>query len=196
MGAFVEVWGGRGPELVALDGERVTIGRSVSNDLALTGDRLVSVAHAVLERYRAGWTVRDLGSANGTFVNGERVTGERRLLPRDELRVGNSRLVFRADAHPDEPTMRRAEAPPRLTPREHDVLVALCRPLAAGDVFTEPSTVDEIAAELFVSAAAVKLHLANLYLKFAVDESARSRRARLANEAVRRQAVTLAELRE
>ena len=54
----------------------------------------------------------------------------------------------------------------------------------------------EIAAELFVSAAAVKLHLANLYLKFAVDESARSRRARLANEAVRRQAVTLAELRE
>jgi pSer/pThr/pTyr-binding forkhead associated (FHA) protein len=194
MAAFVEVWGHKGPELVPLQGERATIGRAEGNDVVL-GDTTVSGTHAVLQRYPAGWTLRDLGSANGTFINGDRVTGERRVGAGDELRLGSTRLVFRSDAKAAEPTLRRDEAPPRLTPRERDVLVALCRSLAAGDVFTEPASVEEIAAELFVSAAAVKLHLANLYSKFGVDESERSRRARLANEAFRRHAVTLADLR-
>ena len=74
------------------------------------------------------------------------------------------------------------------------MLVALCAPLADGDVFTEPSSVREIAAALQVSDAAVKQHLANLYDKFGVVEGDR-RRSRLANAALDSAAVTVADIR-
>ena len=192
--AFLELWGAGGPELVALEGERVTIGRAAQADVSLAADRGVSRAHAVLQRFPGSWTVRDLGSANGTLVNGETIHGERRLHSGDEVRVGGSRLVFRDDADHTEPTAAAQAKPPALTRRERDVLVALCRPLAAGDLFTEPATVDAIAAELVVSAPAVKQHLANLYRKFSIDDTT-ARRARLANQAVGTGAVTLADLR-
>ena len=52
---------------------RTVIGRSSANEVALPNDLLVSRTHAVIEQYAAGWVVRDLGAANGTFVNGVQV---------------------------------------------------------------------------------------------------------------------------
>ena len=75
------------------------------------------------------------------------------------------------------------------------MLAVLCRPLLDRDLFTEPASIREIAADLVVSEAAVKQHLANLYLKFDVGEGSTHRRSRLANEALRRGAVSLADLR-
>ena len=75
------------------------------------------------------------------------------------------------------------------------MLVALCRPLLDRDMFTEPSTTRAIADQLVISQAAVKQHLANLYDKFGVAAADGNRRAQLANEALRRGAVSLAELR-
>jgi DNA-binding NarL/FixJ family response regulator len=63
------------------------------------------------------------------------------------------------------------------------------------DLFTEPASIREIAADLVVSEAAVKQHLTNLYGKFDVGEGLTHRRSRLANEALRRGAVTLGDLR-
>jgi DNA-binding NarL/FixJ family response regulator len=85
------------------------------------------------------------------------------------------------------------ERPPN-TARERDVLVALCAPLANGDIFTEPATVREMAAELTVSENAIKLHLANLATKFNIDGAER-RRSRLANAALDAGVVSLADLR-
>jgi DNA-binding NarL/FixJ family response regulator len=84
---------------------------------------------------------------------------------------------------------------PNITARERDVLVVLCRPLLDRDLFTEPASIREIATALVVSEAAVKQHLARLYDKFGIDATDH-RRARLANEALRRGAVTLADLHE
>lgn len=84
--------------------------------------------------------------------------------------------------------------PPELTRRERDVLIALCRPLLDGDVFTEPAPVREIAAALVVTEAAVKQHLGHLYDKFGIAQSGERRRIRLANEAIRRGAVPLMDL--
>ena len=81
-----------------------------------------------------------------------------------------------------------------LTRREREVLVALCQPLLAGDPFTEPASTRLIAAELAVSDAAVKQHLANLFDKFAIGEGER-RRVRLANAALSTGAVSLSDLR-
>jgi len=75
------------------------------------------------------------------------------------------------------------------------VLVALCRPLLDRDMFTEPSSTKAIAEQLVITQAAVKQHLANLYDKFGVAATDSNRRARLANDALRRGAVSLTELR-
>src|SRR5204863_7817019 len=151
--------------------------------------------HAVLERFPAGWCVSDLGSSNGTFVNGERIWSPQRLRHGDEIRVGHTRLLFRHSEDVGLTVTATDEGPPSLTARERDVLAVLCRPLLDRDLFTEPATVKEIAVELVVSEAAVKQHLVNLYAKFGVGEGNTHRRSRLANEAIRRAAITLSDLR-
>jgi hypothetical protein len=194
--SYVEVWGRHGPELVILEAERATIGRGPSNSVPVPWDSTVSNLHAVLERYPAGWCVRDVGSSNGTFLNGERVVAERRLRPNDEITVGATRLVFRVRDAPEVVDTTGADGPPALTRREKDILVALCRPMLGPDAFARPATVKQLAEGFVVSEAAVKFHLANLYAKFGLEEAGDSRRARLANEAIRRRAVSLSDLRE
>jgi SARP family transcriptional regulator, regulator of embCAB operon len=80
----------------------VTIGRREDSGVPLPWDRQVSRLHARLERVGAEWTVRDDGlSTNGTWVNGERIRGSRRLLDGDTVRVGRTELVVRAASRPD-----------------------------------------------------------------------------------------------
>jgi DNA-binding CsgD family transcriptional regulator len=194
--AEVEIWRLSGRSVVALQGDRVTVGKAVENTIALDGDPTVSRLHAVLEHFDAGWCVSDLGSSNGTFVNGERIWSSQRLRHGDEVRVGRTRLLFRNRADLGVSHTETDEGPPDLTARERDVLLVLCRPLLDRDLFTEPATVKEIATDLVVSEAAVKQHLTNLYSKFGLYDVAEHRRSRLANEALRRAAVTLSDLRQ
>ena len=188
------MWKPEGPELVPLGGHRVTIGSHDSNEIVLSADRTVSRLHAVLEAFPAGWSLRDMGSRNGTFVNGQKVSGERVIVPGDEVRIGRTRLVLRGAGPSEHTATEAAQPPPVLTRRERDVLVALCRPVLSGDVFTEPAPIKAMAAELAVSEAAVKQHLLNLYDKFAIY-GVDNRRLELANQAVRRGAVSIADLR-
>jgi predicted component of type VI protein secretion system len=196
MRAYVEVWGGGPAELFPLEAEKTTIGRYGSNAISVA-DPTVSQLHAVIESYGTSYAVRDLGSANGTFVNGERLGGERRLRAGDEIRVGGSRLVFRQQSDPADAVHATApsDGPPELTRREREVLVALCRPMIDEAPFAQPAGIAQLAAELVVSESAVKFHLANLYDKFGLHDVGQSRRVQLANEAVRRRAVTVADLR-
>ncbi|HEV3478366.1 MAG TPA: FHA domain-containing protein [Gaiellaceae bacterium] len=190
--SYLEVWGRRGRELRALDSDRLTVGTLESNDVVVDADG-VSRIHAAFERFGETWCVRDLGSRNGTFVNGGRIMGERALHAGDEILLGNLRLLFHGPAKGTE-TAAIAEAPP-LTQRERDVLLALCRPLLTGDAFTEPASIRAIAAELVVSEAAVKQHLSRLYGKFDIGAHGERKRVRLANAAVARGAVKLGDLR-
>ena len=193
VSSYVEVWGRGGRELRALDSVRVTVGTLGSNDLVVDTEG-VSRVHAVFERFGDTWTVRDLGSRNGTFVNGGRIIGERALNPGDEILLGRLRLLFHGPARGTETAA--IAPPPPLTPRERDVLLALCRPLLTGDAFTEPASTRAIAAELVVSEAAVKQHLSRLYAKFDLSTQDERRRVQLANAAVARGAVKLGDLRE
>lgn len=70
------------------------VGRGAHNEVRLRDDS-VSSAHATLTRQGSGWVVLDLGSTNGTYVDGERVAAERRLDGVSEIRFGNVKLVFR-----------------------------------------------------------------------------------------------------
>jgi pSer/pThr/pTyr-binding forkhead associated (FHA) protein len=192
---YFEVWRpNTGATLAPLEGDRIAIGRSPSNQIVLE-DEQVSRLHAALEHYSSGWSIRDLASVNGTMVNGERIHTEHRLVAGDEVRIGSVRLVFRPGTHDGhDATIGAGEKPPRVTPRELDVLVALCRPLMSSQSFAQPATMQEMADELVVTTASIKFHLANLYDKFGIPEIGHTRRGQLANEAVRRGAVTMAQL--
>ena len=192
MHEYLEVALATGVELRPLDGERVTIGRHAGNDIVLAADDSVSRLHAVLERLGPGWWLRDLASRNGTFVNGTRIAEGRALQHGDELRIGSTRLVYRISrpsADDQAVTLAREPAPP-LTPREREVLVALCRPVFSGDVLGVPASTRSIAAELVVTEDAVKQHLLRLYQKLKIAEGP-NRRVRLANEIVARGLVPL-----
>ena len=71
---------------------RLTIGRQSTNDIALP-DRTVSKRHAIVGRVKGQTVVKDLGSRNGTFVNGEKVE-KSILLNGDRLKVGSVSLRF------------------------------------------------------------------------------------------------------
>jgi hypothetical protein len=77
-----------------LDSVALTVGRGAQNDLTLDGDEFASARHARIEPRRDGVWVHDLGSTNGTFVNGARIDRPRRLTPGDIVRIGETDLRF------------------------------------------------------------------------------------------------------
>jgi class 3 adenylate cyclase len=78
------------------DQEQVAIGRRVENDIALAWDQEVSREHAQLLRGEEGWTLVDEGSRNGSYLNGQRVSGRHPLRDGDVLRFGDTVVLFRA----------------------------------------------------------------------------------------------------
>jgi pSer/pThr/pTyr-binding forkhead associated (FHA) protein len=67
------------------------IGRDAGTGIRLDGDEFASAQHARIDPRQDGVWVEDLGSTNGTFLNGERITAER-LQPGDVVRVGQTEL--------------------------------------------------------------------------------------------------------
>ena len=122
-------------------------------------------------------------SRNGTFRNGVLVVDRVRLGNDDEIAVGDSTLVLRAPPSGDAEVTEAKDSAPLLTPREHDVLVAMFATIRPGAAFSTPGTTRQIARALHVSDAAVQSHLEHLYRKFGVEFGA-DRRLRLANAAL------------
>ncbi|HYY04279.1 MAG TPA: FHA domain-containing protein [Gaiellaceae bacterium] len=77
-----------------LNSAQVTIGRGGQNDIALPRDEYVSARHARFEPRRDGVWVQDLGSTNGTYLNGVLLERPRRLAYGDVVRVGDTDLRF------------------------------------------------------------------------------------------------------
>ena len=96
-----------GPSEIPLHALSVFVGRDPNNDLSVDGDGM-SREHCVIEPNESGWIVRDLGSRNGTFVNGARVS-EHLLLDGDRIRCGSTELEF------GDPVAAWADLPPAAT---------------------------------------------------------------------------------
>jgi hypothetical protein len=106
---------GRG-QTFELRGE-ASLGRSRTNAIVLS-DGKVSRNHARLDPVRSTYILADLGSANGTFVNGVRITQPVRLRDGDSLQVGDTQLVFHTRPSTHSPQAARAEeySPPSSFP--------------------------------------------------------------------------------
>ena len=83
------------PEVIVLDAARVTVGRAVGNDLSFPSEETVSGRHAIVERQSDDWMISDLGSSNGTYVNGQWLDEPWLLRPGDVVTMGRVRLTFR-----------------------------------------------------------------------------------------------------
>ncbi len=70
-----------------------SLGRHPSNTIQLL-DKIVSKEHCIIERRPLGFVLRDLGSLNGTYVNGDRVNGEKELRHGDDIALGSTRGRF------------------------------------------------------------------------------------------------------
>src|ERR671927_1179375 len=130
------VYRGQGHEQRILDldglGDRLSVGRAVTNELSLPWDTEVSRLHAELECIGGEWTISDDGlSRNGTFVNGHRISGRQRLRDGDVVRVGRTVLAFRRpEGEESRPTQVAGDqlTAADLQPTQRQVLIALARP--------------------------------------------------------------------
>ncbi len=79
---------------VPLTGDHLSLGRSASNDLCYPDDAGLSRQHLNVELAGGEWTVRDLGSKNGTLVNGNRITAPHKLRKSDRISAGHLSMEF------------------------------------------------------------------------------------------------------
>jgi hypothetical protein len=81
-------------DVFPLDATALSVGRGANNDIAIGADEYASTRHARFEPRRDGVYLEDVGSTNGTFVNGSRVTREQKLSAGDLIRIGETDLRF------------------------------------------------------------------------------------------------------
>jgi len=143
--------------------DELRIGRMKENDLVIN-NLAVSRFHAVLRRVGDGFAVEDLGSENGTFVNGVQVKGTLALPVGAELTIGKHALSIRTDDESQLPAPRARKSDawdaaqtyfaPDLAPRAMSPAPAAPPTLAAGPVAPAPAD-DETGEEALLEAEAV-----------------------------------------
>lgn len=189
-----------GQRILTLGSETALIGRDGTCDVSLPWDDQVSRLHAELVCLRGHRLVVDDGlSRNGTFLNGDRVEGRRRLRPGDRVRVGSTVLTFREpllQEHEGTAVPERVRNRVELSPAQRRVLVALCRPVQEGGALAAPATNQEIADAIHLSLPAVKTHLRLIAQRLGLgDLPQNAKRAQLARIALELELVTPADLR-
>ncbi|MCL2452211.1 MAG: trypsin-like peptidase domain-containing protein [Alphaproteobacteria bacterium] len=120
----------------------ITIGRDPSSKIMFDSPRddIASRRHAVIRVMRGdknSFRIADLGSSNGTFLNGERITEEKELLPEDSIELGKNGLKFVFDVQP---------RPPYLVSRTRTIAVndpAATRLVKAAEVAVAVTSIQE-----------------------------------------------------
>jgi pSer/pThr/pTyr-binding forkhead associated (FHA) protein len=140
-----------GRDLIGLTDAGVTIGRDPANDVTLEEDKLVSRSHAEIIVRGEQWYLVDLGSRNGTSVNGRRAQ-RHPLRDGDIIGIGSAQFQFVLESDPHDTEVAAVITPDELvslTEREREVL----------RLISEGLTDKIIAERLFISANTVRSHL-------------------------------------
>jgi pSer/pThr/pTyr-binding forkhead associated (FHA) protein len=168
----------------------ITVGRRAEADVALAWDPEVSRLHAELEFKAGEWTLCDDGfSQNGTYVNGLRIHGRRRLTDGDLVRVGQTTIAF---CDPSSSGLGVTLAPgelgsaPKFSEQQQRILRSLCRPLMGDGEGVTPADDAVVAAETGILENVVTIELDHLGRAFGLrDMPHADRRAEIALLALR-----------
>jgi pSer/pThr/pTyr-binding forkhead associated (FHA) protein len=166
----------------------MSIGRDDGCDISLSWDAAVSRLHAQLDRIGPNWTLVDEGlSRNGTFLNGDRINGRRRLRDGDTIVLGDTSFRYHEpEGTSAQQTRIAAESVTilSLSPTQRQILTALCRPYRDDAPYATPASNQVIANELYLSVDAVKTHLRTLFHKFHIEDLPQNqKRAKLVERA-------------
>lgn len=137
--------------------DRVTIGRTSDNDIEL-GDMLCSSRHAEIRLDGDVYYLKDLGSRNGSFLNGDRIKNEQALRNGDTIQLGKSSISFLCESEdpfgntmmreePDPATLREQTRDPRLD-SSIEQLETLRRKLDSADADTGGGKIESIVENL------------------------------------------------
>lgn len=115
------------------------VGRGAHNDIVVPDDS-VSDSHAKIQKRETGWYVVDMGSTNGTYVGGRRITGERQLIGSPDVRFGGIKMIFQvaADAVDDTKSTRAIAGMPRAQPRPSGAAATRPTAVPAADIVSDP----------------------------------------------------------
>jgi pSer/pThr/pTyr-binding forkhead associated (FHA) protein len=168
----------------------VTVGRRLEADVPLPWDPEVSRLHAELEFKAGEWTLCDDGfSQNGTYVNGLRIHGRRRLTDGDLIRIGQTAIAF---CDPGLSGLGVTLAPgelgiaPKFSEQQQRILRGLCRPLMGDGEGVRPATDAVISADTGIPQDVVTTELDHLGRAFGLqDMPVADRRAEIALLALR-----------
>lgn len=109
---------------ISLDRDRYRLGRSASNDLPFPGDQSLSREHLVFERTAEGWTIRDLNSRNGSYVNGVRLTAPASLAHGDRITAGHLSIRYDTQGEFQDAQPREVEFVEQTPGVLHDTITA------------------------------------------------------------------------
>ena len=199
--AYVRYRDGGDYNAVALDpaASPIYIGRDAGCGVRIVNDARVSRRHARLIFGAGQWSIEDGPSRNGTYVEGERTTGEQILEDATTFTVGKTLLSLHVPPGSSVvTTLADAPATRRLHPNatQRKVLVELVRPFfERDDSVPSTPTNSEIADRLGYQAATIRDAISDLYRQAGITRGARDQRAELARLAVHEQAVTPRDLR-
>jgi pSer/pThr/pTyr-binding forkhead associated (FHA) protein len=191
VSVLLEISSEAGTSRVPMRGETIRIGRATDNDVVLTAEQTVSRHHAELLCGDEGWMIRDLGSHNGTHVNGVRLKADALIrlagwmnhsddnqhdTALDVVTVGAVTLRLLAVDNGDGLTIADTRGS-----ELHRLLTALSeRERQVLTLVAQGRTDDQVAGELFISVKTVHSHLDRIR-----DKTGVRRRAELTRVAVR-----------
>jgi len=110
---------------VPLTGDRLSVGRSSAAELCFPEDAGLSRQHFAFEPEGEDWTVQDLGSKNGTFVNNIPLKARLVLRPGDRITAGHLVIVYAPESKPSEPGMVVFEGGDSSSPSTSTVITSL-----------------------------------------------------------------------
>jgi serine/threonine-protein kinase len=140
--------------LVTVADEELLIGRQAPGDGKLGNDIEISRRHARVTREADGrFLIEDLGSTNGTYVNGERITSAHVLEAGDKLEMGDTKLVVEVPQAPSDKVIAPGGAPPAVTtfaeiPADLPPAGVVAEPEPKAEAAPEPEAAPEAEAAL------------------------------------------------
>ncbi|HEX7541448.1 MAG TPA: FHA domain-containing protein [Anaerolineales bacterium] len=153
-------------KIYPLEVPEIIIGRDESNGIAIN-DAEVSRKHAKLSLHGSAYVIQDLGSTNGTFINGQRITGTQVLNPGDTVSFGeNIVLMYEAAFDPNATVIASSQAPRTVAPVRRPVPVPAPAPAPAPAYAPAPAPVQAYSGQ--VPAGPVPMAIAPAKKKFPI----------------------------